>query len=159
LLLNLLIIEDSKIAAKGVVLYIKKHSVYKDVNYKIVETREDMKTALEEQIWDAIICDHHMPYFDSHKAFDLYKEFKLDIPFIIVSGVINEEMACEAMKMGVHDYIIKDKIQRLVPALERELKRAEERRQFRSIEENNKLIFEEALGNLSDTLKNNKFIK
>jgi two-component system sensor histidine kinase EvgS len=158
-MLNLLIIEDSKTSAKGVVLYIKKHSVYKDVNYKIVETYEDMKMAIEGQTWDAIICDHHMPYFDSHQAFNLYRESKLDIPFIIVSGIIDEEMACEAMKMGVHDYIIKDKIQRLVPALERELKRAEERRQFKSIEEDNKLIFEEALGNLSNTLKNNKFIK
>jgi DNA-binding NtrC family response regulator len=148
MLLNILIVEDSKTAAKGIALYITKHSDY-TVDYKIVETREDMKLALQERIWDAILCDHYMPYFDSESAFDLYKELELDIPFIIVSGAIEEEAACEAMKMGVHDYIMKDKIQRLVPALERELKRAEERKLYREAEEKETNILKNAL----DTLK------
>ena len=142
--LNILIVEDSKTAAKGIILYIIKHSDY-TIEYEIVETYEDMKEALQERFWDAILCDHYMPYFDSQSAFNLYKEFELDIPFIIVSGAIEEEVACEAMKMGVHDYIMKDKIQRLVPALERELIRAEERRQHREIEENKMDIVKRAL--------------
>jgi len=144
MLLNILIVEDSKTAAKGIILYISKHSDY-IIEYEIVETYEDMKEALQERFWDAILCDYYMPYFDSQSAFNLYKEFELDIPFIIVSGAIEEEVACEAMKMGVHDYIMKDKIQRLVPALERELIRAEERRQHREIEENKMDIVKRAL--------------
>jgi DNA-binding NarL/FixJ family response regulator len=82
----------------------------KDIEYEIVETYEDMKTALEKQSWDVIICDHYIPCFDSQGAFNLYKELNIDIPFIIVSGAIEEGVACEAMKMGVRDYIMKDKI-------------------------------------------------
>lgn len=158
MLLNILIVEDSTIAARGVALYIKKHSDY-TIEYEVVETYEDMKVALEKQSWDAILCDHYMPCFDSQGAFNLYKEFELDIPFIIVSGTIGEEAACDAMKMGVHDYIMKDKIQRLVPALERELKRAEERKQYRELEENKTTTLKNALDNFSDSFKNNKLVK
>ena len=156
--LNILIVEDSKTAAKGIALYITKHSDYK-IEYEIVETYEDKKLALQKQSWDAILCDHYMPSFDSQAAFNLYKEFELDIPFIIVSGAIEEDAACEAMKIGVHDYIMKDKIQRLVPALERELKRAEERKQYREMEENKTVMLKNALNNFSDSFKDNKLVK
>jgi signal transduction histidine kinase len=93
-----------------------------------VDTAVEMSRALEEREWDLILCDHSMPQFSSPEALHILKEKKLDLPFIIVSGHIEEEMAISAMDSGAHDYIMKDQLARLVPAVERELREAEVRR-------------------------------
>jgi signal transduction histidine kinase len=93
-----------------------------------VDTAEEMEAALSKQSWDIILCDHAMPNFSAPQALELLKERKLDVPFIIVSGYIEEETAVAAMKAGAHDYIMKDRLARLVPAVERELRDAEVRR-------------------------------
>jgi signal transduction histidine kinase len=93
-----------------------------------VDTAEAMSKALQKQPWDLILCDHSMPRFSAPNALELLKERQLDVPFIIVSGYIEEETAVEAMKAGAQDYIMKDRLARLVPAVERELRNAETRR-------------------------------
>ena len=93
-----------------------------------VDTAEEMGRALDEREWDLILCDHSMPQFSSPEALQLLKNKKLDLPFIIVSGHIEEDMAISAMDSGAHDYIMKDRLARLVPAVERELREAEVRR-------------------------------
>jgi signal transduction histidine kinase len=93
-----------------------------------VDTPEAMEAALQEQSWDLILCDHAMPQFSAPEALELVKKHRLDVPFIIVSGYIEEETAVAAMKAGAHDYIMKDRLARLVPAVERELREAEVRR-------------------------------
>jgi signal transduction histidine kinase len=93
-----------------------------------VDTAEGMHRALEEREWDLILCDHSMPQFSSPEALQILQQKKLDLPFIIVSGHIEEEMAISAMDSGAHDYIMKDRLARLVPAVERELREAEVRR-------------------------------
>ena len=93
-----------------------------------VDTREEMNRALDEREWDLVLCDHSMPQFSSPEALKLLKEKKLDLPFIIVSGHIEENMAILAMDSGAHDYIMKDRLARLVPAVQRELREAEVRR-------------------------------
>ena len=105
------------------------------VTYRRVETAEGMIAALAEEHWDIVISDHRMPQFSSLAALKLCKERACNIPFIVVSGSIGEELAVGAMKAGAHDYIMKDNLTRLVPAVERELREAESRRQLRSAEE------------------------
>jgi signal transduction histidine kinase len=100
--------------------------------------RVDAPAALEQALtnhdWDVILCDHSMPGFSAPEALEIVKRHQLDIPFIIVSGYIEEETAVGAMKAGAHDYVMKDRLARLVPAVERELRDAEVRRARRRSE-------------------------
>src|SRR6185503_15130982 len=91
-------------------------------------TAETMTAALDRAHWDLILCDHAMPRFSAPEALDLIKRRNFDVPFIIVSGHIEETTAVAAMQAGAHDYIMKDRLARLVPAVERELREAEMRR-------------------------------
>jgi PAS domain S-box-containing protein len=87
-----------------------------------VDTAEGMIAALTEKQWDVVISDYSMPHFSAPLAFEILREHRLDLPFIIVSGTVGEETAVRAMKLGVHDYLLKGKLVRLVPAIERELR-------------------------------------
>jgi PAS domain S-box-containing protein len=93
-----------------------------------------MHTALAEQPWDMIIADYSMPRFNALAALQLLQDSGLDLPFIIVSGAIGEDTAVAAMKAGAHDYLMKDNLARLVPAVERELREAQVRRQRKQAE-------------------------
>jgi signal transduction histidine kinase len=108
-----------------------------------VETQQAMEAALAQQAWDLIIADYRLPQFDGLTALALVKEKGLDVPFIIVSGYITEETAVAAMKAGAHDYLMKDKLARLGPAVDRELREAEVRRQRRRAEEGLRRAYEE----------------
>jgi PAS domain S-box-containing protein len=100
-----------------------------------VETPEAMRNALETREWDVILCDYSMPHFNALQALALIGETKRDIPFLIISGTIGEAAAVEAMRAGAHDYLMKESLARLVPAIERERKEAENRRARRQAEE------------------------
>ena len=97
--------------------------------YQRVDTPADFTKALLDQSWECIISDYSMPYFSGLEALAELKKTGMDIPFILVSGVIGEETAVEAMKAGSHDYIMKNQLSRLLPAVEREMKEAKVRRQ------------------------------
>src|SRR5204863_1388532 len=98
-------------------------------------TSQAMNEALNRQTWDLVIADYVMPHFNGLSALDLVKRKGLDLPFIIVSGHITDDTAVAAMKAGAHDYVMKDKLARLGPAVERELREAEVRRQRRRTDE------------------------
>jgi diguanylate cyclase (GGDEF)-like protein len=87
-----------------------------------------MQTALQESDWDVIISDHTMPSFSSLEALELLKQSGKDIPFIIYSGNIGEDVAVSAMRSGAHDYVYKGNFARLIPSIERELRNAAVRR-------------------------------
>lgn len=106
-----------------------------EVIHERVETPEAMTAALNRGSWDVIISDHRMPQFSSLAALELHKEHAPDAPFIVVSGNIGEELAVAAMRAGAHDYIMKDNLTRLLPAVERELREAQSRRQRRQAEQ------------------------
>ncbi|MEN9974666.1 MAG: hypothetical protein RLZZ282_672 [Verrucomicrobiota bacterium] len=99
-----------------------------DVVWERVETAAAMQAALDRQPWDAIISDFQMPQFTGLAALELLHASGLDLPFIIVSGTIGEDVAVSTMKAGAHDYLMKGNLARLVPALERELRDATARR-------------------------------
>ncbi|MFZ2955967.1 MAG: response regulator [Candidatus Ozemobacteraceae bacterium] len=100
-----------------------------DFTYERVETPEEMSEQLNHPPWDLIIADYVLPRFSGLEALRMLQERGIDIPFIIVSGKIGEETAVEAMKAGAHDYFIKGKLTRLAPAVDRELREAEIRRE------------------------------
>ncbi len=127
--LHLLIVDDSEDDAILLVRALSQEGF--DVDFECVETASDMRQALETQSWDAIISDYQMPSYDGLAALRIYKDFNLDIPFIVVSGAIGEEMAVKVMKAGAHDYILKHNLARLVPAIERELQEARLRQERR----------------------------
>ncbi len=106
-----------------------------DLTLERVDTAADMSTALNEQSWDVIISDYNLPQFSGLAALELLKDKQVDLPFIIVSGAIGEEVAVEAMKAGAHDYVMKDNLARLIPVIERELREAEVRRERKRAEE------------------------
>ncbi len=93
-----------------------------------VDTPEAMKAALETREWDVILCDYTMPHFNALSALKLLQETVLDIPFIIISGVIGEGTAVDAMRSGAHDYLMKDNLVRLAPAIDREMQEAKNRK-------------------------------
>jgi PAS domain S-box-containing protein len=124
--LRTLIIEDSEDDALFVVRVLQKGGY--DPEYERVETADAMREALERGTWDIIISDYNMPHFSGYAALELYKERGFDFPFIIVSGVIGEEIAVAAMVSGAHDYVMKNNLPRLIPAIQRELRDAESRR-------------------------------
>lgn len=96
-----------------------------------VETLAELETALVEHSWDAIISDFRLPGFNALDALRCVRAHGEDVPFILVSGVIGEEMAAEVMKAGAHGYIMKGNYARLAPTLERELREAAVRRERR----------------------------
>jgi PAS domain S-box-containing protein len=124
--LHLLIVEDVESDAALIIRMIEKGG-YQIVSER-VESEESMRTALARQDWNAVISDYRMPNFSADSALSLFRQADLDIPFIVVSGSIGEDTAVCMMKAGVHDYILKSNLTRLVPAMERELRDAEMRR-------------------------------
>jgi signal transduction histidine kinase/FixJ family two-component response regulator len=130
--LRLLLVEDSEDDALLLIRALRKGGY--DVVYERVETPESMKAALDRQ-WDLVIADYILPAFSGLAALNILKEKKIDLPFIIVSGNIGEDIAVEAMRAGAHDYIMKGRLKRLVPAVERELQEAEVRRERRKAQE------------------------
>ncbi len=107
---------------------------YDLTGWERVDRPEAMLAALTSTEWDIILCDYAMPHFDALKAMALLRETAIDLPFIIISGTVGEEVAVKAMLTGAHDYLSKDKLTRLVPAIERELKEANNRRELRAVE-------------------------
>lgn len=99
-----------------------------------VESARQLESALERTDWDVIITDHNLPGFSSESALRMVHAAEIDIPVIIVSGSIGEEAAVRAMKAGASDYIMKNNMARLSPAIERELRDAEVRRLQRESE-------------------------
>ncbi|MCI0487052.1 MAG: response regulator [Blastocatellia bacterium] len=99
-----------------------------DLFFKRVDTAADMEAALDGEEWDAVVADYVIPGFGGLAALALLKEKGLDLPFVIVSGALGEETAVEVMRAGAHDYIMKDRLARLVPAIEREANVRRERK-------------------------------
>jgi len=131
--LKLLIVEDSEDDALLLARQLSKGGYSPDMLR--VTTRSEIEQALQSTEWDIVISDHNIPGLSSEVVLELVKKSKVDVPFIIVSGSIGEDIAVAAMKTGAHDYIMKDNLARLVPAIERELREHQTRRAHRKAQE------------------------
>ncbi len=100
-----------------------------------VQTRADFEAALENGEFDLVLSDYSLPSFDGLSALELAKKIRPQVPFILVSGAIGEERAIEALKSGATDYVLKQRLERLVPAVRRAVREAEERHERRRAEE------------------------
>jgi two-component system cell cycle sensor histidine kinase/response regulator CckA len=123
--LNVLLVEDSPTDAKLVIQELRR--TWQPLVFERVDTPAAMAAALERGPWDLVISDWSMPRFSAPAALDVLRQKGIDLPFIIVSGTIGEESAVVAMRTGAHDYVLKDKLGRLTPAVERELRECKER--------------------------------
>lgn len=131
--LRALIIEDAVDDADLLLRELRRNG-YQVISQRI-DTAEAMRESLVDYEWDVILSDYSMPHFSAPAALKLLQDLNIDLPFIIISGTVGEDTAVASLKAGAHDFFAKNKLTRLVPAIERETREAEERRKRRQIEE------------------------
>ena len=131
--IRVLIIEDVENDALLVMNQLRRDGY--EPSFRRVEREDQLESALKTQPWDIVIADYSLPDYSAPAALKLIRGMTLDIPVIVVSGAIGEETAVAAMRAGANDYVMKDNLARLGPAVERELREAEVRRQKRQAEE------------------------
>src|SRR6266436_4943128 len=117
--LRVLLLEDSEDDADLLLLQLRRGG-YEPAAQRF-DSAEAFRAALERKEWDVVISDYVMPGFGGLEALELFKLSGLDVPFIIVSGHIGEEVAVAALKAGAHDYVMKERLVRLAPAIKRAL--------------------------------------
>jgi DNA-binding NtrC family response regulator len=125
--LNVLIIEDSEDDSFLIKRELQRGGY--EVLIHRVDTVSGMNSALSSRSWDIVISDYNLPGFDGLHALKIFKSFGLDMPFLLISGAVGEDIAVDAMKAGAHDYIKKDNLSRLVPAVTRELREVQVRKE------------------------------
>lgn len=130
--LRVLIIEDSEDDAALLLRELQRGDY--DIQYERVDLPDTLKSAIEAKQWDLIVSDFSMPHFSGKDALRFLREKGSDVPFIFVSGTIGEETAVNALKDGAQDYVMKSNLKRLVPAVQRALREAEDRRKHRLME-------------------------
>src|SRR6266496_2598633 len=131
--LRVLIIEDSEFDARILVNTLRQGGY--QPTFQRVDTAEALRAALKDERWDIILSDYNMPNFSAPAALEIVQESGLDLPFLIISGGIGEDVAVAAMKAGANDYLMKGNLARLAPAVERELREAVIRAARRRAEE------------------------
>ena len=123
--LRLLIVEDSESDAELIARQLEKADF--EVQWRRIETTAEMSEALAAQPWDVVISDYNLPAFDAPAALATLRQAGVDIPFIVASGTIGEETAAGLMKAGAQDYVKKENLARLGPAVVREIAEARDR--------------------------------
>ena len=136
--LRTLIIDDSADDAELLIRELRRESY--DVSAERTDTEAGLKAALDDQTWDIVLCDFHMPRFSGAEALKIVRERDPDVPFIFVSGAIGEDVAVGAMKAGAQDYVMKGNLKRLAPAIERELRDAAVRRERATAESRQRMM-------------------
>ncbi|MEI7981782.1 MAG: histidine kinase dimerization/phospho-acceptor domain-containing protein [Bacteroidota bacterium] len=130
--LKLLLVEDNDTDALLVVRQLKKEGF--EVDHLQVKTRDEMQSGLSRGGWDIVISDYSLPGFGGGEALELFKTWDTDIPFILVSGTVGEDIAVTIMKAGANDYLMKTHLNRLGPAVKRELAETAMKRDKKRIE-------------------------
>ena len=139
--LAVLLVEDASLDAQMLLRHLRRAGY--ELRWRRVQSAEGLARVLrEEGPWEVVLCDYTLPRLDALEALCLVRRHDPDLPFIVVSGAIGEETAVEAMRAGAHDYIMKDNLARLVPAIERERREATLRRAQRAYERDLRLADE-----------------
>ena len=131
--LRVLIIEDSEDDTALLVRELRRGGY--DVTFERVDSPGTLDEAVGKTEWDVVICDYSMPHFSGTDALRLLRKKGSEVPFIFLSGTIGEETAVAALKQGAQDYLMKDNMKRLIPAIQRELREKEERQQRKDLEQ------------------------
>lgn len=139
--IRLLQVEDSARDAELIVGLLEQAGY--EVQALRVDTEEQMRAALADKEWDLVIADYRLPRFSAPAALQLFQRSHSDVPFIVVSGAIGEDTAVSMMKAGAHDYLLKDRLERLPHAVERELKDAALRLEKREADEKLRAAYNE----------------
>lgn len=138
--LRILHLEDNELDAELVQAYLLDGGLNAEITR--VDTREDFTAAVERGGIDLILADYNLPQFDGLEALDIARAKYPDIPFIIISGALGEETAIETLKSGATDYILKHRLERLVPAARRALRESEDREARKRAERERQELFE-----------------
>jgi two-component system cell cycle sensor histidine kinase/response regulator CckA len=146
--IRLLIAEDSEEDSDLIVRELRRGGY--DVKYQRVDTAAGLESACDSEEWDLVISDFSMPRFSGVDALAIVRKKRSDVPFIFVSGSMGEETAVAAMRNGAQDYLMKNNLKRLVPAVQRELRDAEERQERKKLEQHVQQLRKfEAIGRLA----------
>jgi len=130
--LQLLFLEDSSDDAELMIKELQKYDF--NIEWERVETKNEFTKALEKKP-DVILADYNLPTFDGLTAIKIQQKTAPEIPLIVVSGIIGEELAVRCLKAGATDYVLKDRLFRLPPILKRTLKEVAERSEFKKANE------------------------
>ena len=131
--IRILFIEDSEDDLLLIINKLKEGDF--EPEWQQADTEQKVIEAVENERWDLILCDYRLPGFTGLRALEIFREKKLDTPFIFVSGTMGEDIAVDAMRHGAHDYVTKGNPARLIPAIERELREYSIRQQQKKSEE------------------------
>ncbi len=123
--LRVLLVEDSENDAALLLHQLKRLDF--EIALTRVETAAALSAALDEHAWDIVISDYRMPHFNGLAALEMVREHSRHLPFIIVSATIGEDIAVDSMRAGANDYVMKNNLPRLLPAIQRELQEAKTR--------------------------------
>lgn len=146
--LRVLIVEDSADDAMLLVRELRRGDY--DVTFELVDSAAAMNAALDKRGWDLVICDYSMPHFSGSDALRLLRSKGSDLPFIFLSGTIGEDTAVAALKQGAQDYLMKDNLKRLLPAVQRELEETQRRQERSRLEQQvQQLEKSESIGRLA----------
>ncbi|HEX7830541.1 MAG TPA: PAS domain S-box protein [Thermoanaerobaculia bacterium] len=161
--MRLLFIDDSPDDAELVASHLRRFGF--DFTFQVVDSQEGLERALNETSWSAVLSDYNMPGFDVERALTMVREHNADLPFIVVSGMIGEERAVDLIRAGASDYVGKDRLGRLGPALQRELRdvqlRVERRSLFEALrrsEDRYRRVFEKAPLGIGITTSEGRFV-
>ncbi len=139
--IRILIIEDNPADAELAEYTLRSAGI--EFVSKVVETRDEYVHALSDFSPDIIISDYDLPVFNGQDALDILREVRPDIPFILYTGAMGEERAIEILTGGATDYVMKSRLSRLAPAIDRALKETEERKRRQAAEAERDLLIKE----------------
>jgi len=155
--LRVLMVEDSPYDAEMAIEFLRQGGMNPVVQR--VESEEAMKDALNSGIhWDLILSDYSLPQFSGPEALEVLKQSSQDIPFIILSGTVGEEVAVASLKAGADDFLVKGQFNRLLPAIERELAEAKSRQSARQLEKKFLATFEQAAVGIAHVGRNGELL-
>lgn len=141
--LRVLLVEDSD-DDSVLILNLLSRAGYEIISHR-VQTAEGLREALHAETWSIVISDYCMPSFDAPAAIRIVQERGDNVPLIVVSGTVGEEVAVETLKLGADDYLLKQNLTRLVPAVERAIQVAEGRRRRQELEHMKSIIMSNSL--------------
>lgn len=143
-MIRVLFIEDSSHDAELLIRHIKKGGF--ELKYDVTDCLQDMVLLIAKNQYDICICDFKLPGFSGIDAVKRIKKLEKDIPVILASGTIPDEQAIDAVLAGAKDYVLKDNLRRLIPAMQRELEALQQRREKRKSDRLLEAVFNSSTG-------------